>query len=67
MVGWLYVHILVNDLFIGLEIMVLEFEGVVGGLYVHIIVKDLLIKFLMMLFLVTVCCCLPACLSTGIP
>ena len=43
MVGGLYVHILVKDLLIGLEIGVLGFEGVVGGLYVQIVVKDLLI------------------------
>ena len=39
----------------------LGFEGVVGRLYIHTLVKNLRIQVLMMLFLVTIWCCLPAC------
>mgnify|MGYP001800937135 CR=1 FL=1 len=49
----------------GLSLRVL---GVIGRLYVHTLVLNLLIKlvmmlflFFMMLFLVTIWCCLPAC------
>ena len=55
-----YYYLTIGDLgFGGLSLRVL---GVIGGLYVHTLVKNLLIKLLMMLFLVTIWCCLPACL-----